>query len=147
MILLDANLLVYASAEDLPQHAAARAWLGEALRPGAPRVGIPWTSLLAFVRLTTNPRVLKQPLALTEAWAMVESWLRIPRVWIPTPGEGHAAVLANLLRDVSRSEDVMDAHLAAIAVEHGLTLCSADRGFARFRGLRWTNPLEKRAPA
>lgn len=141
MILVDANLLVYASVRDLPQHEAAHAWLDGQINTGV-RVGLPWPSLLAFVRLVTNPRVFERPLRVPLAWAQVEAWLEVPSVFIPVPTSRHAEILAALVRaSVHRAELVPDAHLAALAIEHGLTLCSTDGDFARFAGLSWHNPL------
>jgi len=140
MILVDANLLVYARVRSMPQHAAARVWLDEKLN-GTARVGLPWPSLLSFIRLVTNPRIFERPEPPVAAWAQVESWLDCPPVWIPSPTEHHRAVLAPLIRGVGRANLVPDAHLAALAIEHGLLLCSTDGDFARFRGLRWENPL------
>lgn len=141
MILVDANLLVYAATADLPQHPAAHAWLDERLNGTAP-LGLPWPSLLAFVRLVSNPRVFERPRPIADAWAQVEAWLDRPPVWIPAPTDQHRRVLGQLLRaDVPRSNLVVDAHLAALAIEHGLALASTDGDFARFRGLRWENPL------
>ena len=141
MILVDANLLVYAHVSSFPQHAAARAWLDERLN-GTASVGLPWPSLLSFLRLVTNPRVFERPLALTDAWRQVEAWLACPPVWVPSPTERHAEVLGRLLRQAAgRANLVPDAHLAALAIEHGLTVCSTDGDFARFGELRWENPL------
>ncbi|MBI3684330.1 MAG: type II toxin-antitoxin system VapC family toxin [Acidobacteria bacterium] len=141
MILLDANLLVYARVAGSRQHDAARAWLDEQL-DGTAAVGLPWPSLLAFVRLTTNPRIFERPQTVTAAWKQVEEWLNCPAVWIPSPTERHREFLAALLTGSAvRANLVPDAHLAALAVEHGLVLCSTDGDFARFPGLRWRNPL------
>ena len=146
MILVDVNLLIYAYVPELPQHEAARAWLEEQLN-STPRVGLPWPSLLAFVRLVTNPRVFEQPASITEAWERVEEWLTLPSVWIPQPTERHAEILGELMRKVvDRPQLVPDAHLAALAIEHGLILCSTDGDFARFPKLRWQNPLAKEKP-
>lgn len=142
MILVDANLLVYAKMGGMPQHAAARDWLDERLSHPA-RVGLPWPSLLAFLRLTSNPRIFERPLGLGDAWRQVEEWLALPAVWIPLPADRHRSILAGLLAGEIRSDLVMDAHLAALALEHGLVLCSTDRDFSRFAGLRWENPLAK----
>jgi hypothetical protein len=102
---------------------------------------LPWTSLLAFVRIISNPRVVDRPRSLPEAWSQVEAWLDCPPAWIPLPTEHHRETLGELLRVVPRGNLVPDAHLAALAVEHGLTLCSTDGDFARFPRLRWENPL------
>jgi hypothetical protein len=140
VILVDANLLVYAQSRSFPQHAPARAWLDGRLNGPAP-IGLPWTSLLAFVRIISNPRVVDRPRSLPEAWSQVEAWLDCPPAWIPLPTEHHRETLGELLRVVPRGNLVPDAHLAALAVEHGLTLCSTDGDFARFPRLRWENPL------
>lgn len=141
MILLDANLLVYAHAASFGEHERARTWLDERIA-GASPVGMPWESLLAFVRLVSNPRVFERPLAVAEAWAQVEGWLSCPTVWVPEPTERHRELLAGFLRGPGlRANHVPDAHLAAIAVGHGLVLCSTDADFARFEGLRFENPL------
>jgi hypothetical protein len=141
LILVDANLLVYAHNRSFSQHDRARAWLDARLNGTTP-VGLPWPSLLAFIRLMTNPRVLERPRSCTEAWSQAEAWLECPPVWIPLPTERHREVLGGLLRDAgTRASLVSDAHLAALALEHGLTLCSTDGDFARFPGLRWDNPL------
>ena len=141
MILVDANLLIYASATALPQHAAARTWLDGRLNGGEP-VGLPWASLLAFVRVVTNPRVFRLASPVAAAWTQVEAWLDVPSVWIPEPSERHRLVLRELLRDTGIiGQLIPDAHLAALAIEHGLALCSTDGDFARFASLRWENPL------
>lgn len=141
MILVDVNLLLYAYISGAPQHDAARAWLDEQINAGA-RVGLPWHSLLGFLRISTNPRMIAPPTPLPRALAQVETWLACDNVWIPHPSERHAAILSDLLHKPGmRGSLVADAHLAALAIEHGLTLCSADSDFARFPDLRWLNPL------
>lgn len=141
MILVDANLLLYATVSDFEQHAAARAWWDERLNAPA-RVGLPWPSLLAFLRIVTNPRIFPRAMAMGEAWRRVTGWLVVPNVWTPEPTERHREMLDLLLRGpASSSKLVADAHLAAIAMSHGLTLCSTDGDFARFTALRWENPL------
>lgn len=141
MILVDANLLVYAHVSDFAEHEAARTWLDDQLN-GPVRVGLPWPSLLAFVRLVTNPRIFERPARMADAWKQVREWLDAPAAWVPTPTTRHADVLEPLLlAGVSRSNLVPDAHLATIALEHGLTVCSTDGDFARFEGVRWENPL------
>ena len=141
MILVDANLLLYAISETFPQHVPARSWLDERLN-GAARVGLPWPSLLAFLRVATDPRLFKRPLRMDEAWEQVQDWLGCPVAWIPSPTEWHSQILATMLGHQGvQGNLVPDAHLAALAIEHGLELCSADGDFARIKGLRWTNPL------
>lgn len=141
MILVDVNLLVYARMGGLAQSERARTWLDGALN-GPAMVGLPWPSLLGFARITTNRRIFATPLPLTDAWAQVQEWLALTTVWIPTPGDRHAGVLDRVLRDAEPGGDLVpDAHLAALAIEHGLQLCSTDRDFARFESLRWRDPL------
>jgi len=122
-------------------HETARRWLDEQLS-GRTGVGLPWPSLLAFVRITTNARIFEEPMSIEEAWAQVERWLDVPVTWIPEPTDRHRETLASIVPEAGRSEIVPDAHLAALAMEHGLILHSTDRDFARFSGLRWKNPLE-----
>jgi uncharacterized protein len=144
VILADANLLIYAKVESFPQHDAARAWLEERLN-GHARVGLPWPSLLAFVRLVTNPRVFKNPMQTKEAWQQVQEWLGLPKTWIPTPTVRHPEILGRLLTSINATGNLVpDAHLAALSVEHGLVVCSSDSDFARFPDVRWENPLSAR---
>lgn len=142
MILVDANLLIYANIQSFPQHQPARRWLDERLNGAAP-VGLPWPSLLGFLRVTTNPRVFEQPARVVDAWRQVLAWLGCERAWIPQPGERHGEILGGLLAAPGvQANLVQDAHLAALAIEHGLILCSTDGDFGRFGGLRWENPLQ-----
>jgi len=140
-VIVDASLLLYAVDTTSPFHERARTWL-EAQLSGSRRVGLPWPSLLAFARIASHPRALAAPLAPAEAWALVDDWLAAEVAWVPAPGPGHAAVLGELVRrhDV-RGNLVPDAHLAALALEHGTAVCSADSDFARFTDVRWENPL------
>ena len=141
MILVDANLLVYAHVASLPQHEKAREWFDDQLNGVSP-VGLPWPSLLAFLRIVTNPRVFEQPEPIASAWEQVLAWLSCETAWIPQPGERHADILGELLALPGiHANLVPDAHLAALAIEHGLTLCSTDGDFGRFQRLHWTNPL------
>jgi uncharacterized protein len=141
VILVDANLLIYAVTPGFPQHDRARAWLQRQLS-GTAAVGLPWASLLAFVRVASNPRIFERPRALPQAWSQVEEWLDLRPVWQPQPTERHREILGAFLGAVAPGPDLVpDAHLATLAVEHGLTLCSTDGDFARFPGLRWENPL------
>jgi len=141
LIVIDANLLIYAHVSVFPQHKAAHAWLDDRLNSST-AVGLPWASLLAFVRLVSNPRIFTRPESVTKAWGQVEQWLDCSPVWIPQPTERHREVLGPLLRTHgNKSNLVPDSHLAALAIEHGLTLCTSDGDFARFPGLRWQNPL------
>ncbi len=140
-MLIDANVLLYAVDEQSRAHAAARNWLEAALN-GSRRVGLPWQSLLAFVRIVTHPRALPVPLLPAEAWSFVADWLDAPAAWVPNPGRGYRDILGRLVVDLDlRGNLVNDAALAALAIEHGLALVSADSDFARFRELTWLNPL------
>ncbi len=141
MILVDANLLLYASISSFSQHGQARAWLDGRLN-GETKVGLPWASLLAFLRLATNARIFERPLSIPDAWGQVEDWLGCEVVWTPEATQRHRRALARLLAAPGvQGSLVPDAHLAALAIEHGLELCSTDGDFARFPGLRWFNPL------
>jgi hypothetical protein len=109
---------------------------------GSSRVGLPWPSLVAFVRLVTNPIVFREPATPKTAWEQVRAWLNAENVWVPVPTDRHAALLGACLSEPwMTSRLVPDAHLAALAIEHGLTLCSSDGDFSRFSGLSWQNPL------
>lgn len=141
MILVDVNLLLYATNFSASQHRAAREWLDRQLVE-TPRVGLPWATLLGFLRLATNARVIARPLTMAAAWQQVSQWLACEPAWIPLPTERHADVLSKLLAEPSVYGNLVpDAHLAALAIEHGLTLCSTDSDFARFPELKWLNPL------
>ncbi|GAC1612045.1 MAG: type II toxin-antitoxin system VapC family toxin [Mycobacteriales bacterium] len=140
-MLVDANILLYAVDEDSAQHDAARAWLEEALN-GTRRIGLPWQSLTAFVRIATHPRALTRPLTAAQAWGYVEDWLDAPVAWVPGPGPKHRDVLRQLVCGLDlRGNLVSDAVLAALCLEHGLTVVSADSDFARFRDVLWINPV------
>ena len=140
-MLVDANILFFAVNEAAPEHDRAAAWLEETLN-GSRRVGLPWESLTAFVRLATNPRVVARPLAPLDAWSFVEDWLTAPAAWVPVPTERHAAVLGELVRRYRPAGKLVpDAHLAALAIEHGAEIISADTDFARFVEVRWRDPL------
>jgi toxin-antitoxin system PIN domain toxin len=144
VILVDANLLLYAKLTSFPEHAAAHEWLDAKLN-GPERVALPWESVLAFLRLSTNTRLFPRPLSMAAAWRQVRSWLSLDTTWSPAPTDEHEAVLGALLAPGGITPKlVMDAHLAAIAIEHGLVLCSADGDFGRFAELDWHNPLAPR---
>lgn len=141
MILVDANILIYATDPRSERHERARTWLDGQLS-GDTRVGLPWESLLAFMRIVTNPRVFERPQSVKAAWRHVEDWLGCECVWIPTPGPAHRSILSGLLANLGGGPKLIpDAHLAALAIEHGLTVCSNDGDFARFHGLHWIDPL------
>lgn len=144
MILIDVNLLLYAYDTRAGQHDASRRWF-EAALSGSALVRFAWVSLWAFLRISTNARVFEQPFAAAEASDIVSAWLAQPVAGILDPGERHAAILRKLLQDGQASGPlVMDAALAAIAIEHGATLYSTDQDFSRFPGLAWRNPIADR---
>src|SRR6266568_4873598 len=140
-MLVDANILLYAVDAESPSHDLAADWL-EAQLNADHRVGLPWESLTAFVRIATHPRAAARPMAPEDAWRLVEEWLEVPTVWIPAPTDQHARVLGRLVSKYRVSGNLIpDAHLAALAIEHGLVVCSADTDFARFSEIRWLNPV------
>jgi toxin-antitoxin system PIN domain toxin len=142
MILVDANLLIYAHHQASEFHFRARAWFEAALRERE-GVGIAWMTVLAFLRITTNRHIFAHAFAMAEAEKIAAVWMGHPSISIVAEGDRHWEVLSRmLLAGQAGSELVSDAHLAALAVEHGATLCTTDRDFARFPGLRWRNPLE-----
>lgn len=140
-MLVDANLLLYAVHDGAEQHTQAASWMTEKLN-GAVRVGLPWQSLSAFLRISTHARVFDHPLDPKTAWGCVEAWLSAPAAWVPEPGPAYPRVLGDLIRHHGiRGNLVPDAALAALAIEHGVTLASTDEDFARFDELTWINPL------
>jgi|SRR5580658_2393394 toxin-antitoxin system PIN domain toxin len=141
MILLDANLLIYAVNADAVLNRKAKSWL-ESVLSGRETVGFPWNVVLAFLRLTTRPGLFRRPLPVKTALDLVASWLDQPSVTIVHPGPRHLHVLRELLLAVGTGGNLTsDAHLAALALEHRAELCSSDSDFARFTGLKWRNPL------
>ena len=144
MIIVDANILLYAYNPASEQHVRCRAWLESALN-GSEQVGLPWQTILAFVRIATNPRVFSKPLNSKEAVEIVDDWLGCPQVILVSPADDYWALLkAQLLEAQVSGALVTDAALASLAMEQGATLCTTDRDFARFRGLKLVNPLELR---
>lgn len=140
-MLVDANLLLYAVDSSSTFHQRASTWL-ESVLNGAQRVALPWQSLTAFLRISTNPRAWDHPLDPQTAANLVADWLSADPVWTPEPGPGYAEILLGLLTKYQvRGSLVSDAQLAALAIEHGLTVYSADTDFARFTDLTWVNPV------
>jgi toxin-antitoxin system PIN domain toxin len=140
-MLVDANILLFAVDRASPFHEAAASWLTDRLN-GPARVGFPWQSLGAFLRISTHPRAAEHPLQPAEAWQHVEAWLAAEPAWIPQPTDRHAEILGGLIRSYQpRGNLISDAQLASLAIEHGLTVCSADTDFARFAEIRWLNPV------
>ncbi len=142
MKLPDVNLFLHAYDSRSPRHPPAREWLERTLS-GTETVALSWTVLLAFIRLGTRPAIVETPLSASEAIELVQSWLDQPCVTVVNPTERHAAVLRELLTPLGTAGNLTtDAHLAALAIEHGAELCSSDTDFARFAGLRWKDPLQ-----
>ena len=141
MILVDANILLYAEDSLHPHNREARAWWDEQLS-GSRSVCLCWTVLSAFIRIATNPRVFDYPLSLEQAVARVQSWLEQPCARVVRPTDRHWTVFQQMLSDGQAVANlVTDAHLAALAIEHGCQLASTDSDFARFPRLKWINPL------
>lgn len=137
----DLNLLIYAVDESSPRHERARPWLEEILS-GTEEVGFAWSVIVGFVRLTTNPAIFAQPIESQEALDYVDSWLAQPPAATIVPSQRHLSLLRALLEPVGTAANLTsDAHLAALAIEHGAELLSCDTDFARFEGLRWRDPL------
>lgn len=141
MIIVDANVLLYAYDRSSSRHEAARRWLEGALN-GEEEVRFPLVTLLAFLRISTHPTVFRRPLDPGRAIEIVASWLARPNVKVATPSDRHWHVLTEVARaGQARGPLLMDAHVAALAIEHGAQLATTDRGFARFPGLRFADPL------
>ena len=141
MILVDANLLIYAVNEDSPPHRKAKSWLDDTIS-GPDSVGLSWNVLLAFLRVATRPNLFRNPLSVETALDLMALWLDQPNVIVVEAGPRHLRILRELLLSLGSGGNLTsDAHLAALAIEHGAELCSSDADFARFPGLRWSNPL------
>jgi len=141
LILPDINLLIHAYHSNSTVHVAARRWWEERMTDATP-VLLPWVVILGFIRLGTHPRLAAHPLSVSEACEIVESWLARRHVSVLHPGERHPAILFGFLRAIGAGGNLTtDAHLAALAIEHDLEVCTTDGDFALFPGLRWRNPL------
>lgn len=141
MKVVDLNLLIYATNSDAPDHERAFDWWQRVIG-GEESVGLPWVVLLGFLRLTTRTGLLPRPLSIEQATGVIDEWLAQPVSVVVLPGERHWSVLKDLLKPIGAAGNLTtDAHLAALAIEHGATLCTSDRDFARFEGLKYENPL------
>jgi uncharacterized protein len=137
----DVNLLLYAYDSESPRQAPARRWLEEALS-GTETVAFAWPAMVGFVRIATNPAAFVRPWDVADALDLLDEWLAQPNAVVVHPTDRHAAVLRDLLAPLGTAGNLTsDAHLAALAIEHGATLCSSDNDFSRFPGLRWVDPL------
>ena len=146
MIVLDANLLLYAYDSESQQHRKARAWIEQTFSNGTP-VGLPWQTVTAFLRIITNPRLSGKRFTPEEAIQIVDEWLAQPNVSLLPAGDQHWSLLRQMMKDgQARGPLISDADLAALTIEYGGVLHTTDRDFARFPTLRWTNPLESPAP-
>jgi toxin-antitoxin system PIN domain toxin len=138
--LLDANILLYAYDSESTQHAASRTWLETAFNDEE-TIALPWQTILAFVRIVTNPRAVRRPLTGSEACGIADSWLQRPNVLVLDAGERFWQIFQTQIVEAQVSGPlVTDTALAALAMEHGATLCSTDRDFRRFRGLKLLDP-------
>lgn len=143
MKVVDLNVLLYAVNRDSPRHEQARAWV-ESTLSGEETVALPWVVLLGFLRIATSPHVLPHPITIDQAIAVVDGWLAQPPVVALGPGDEHWSILRGLLAEAGSAGNLTtDAHLAALALEHGAALCSTDADFARFPRLRRVNPLAR----
>jgi uncharacterized protein len=143
-VIVDANLLLYARNSSDDRHDAAREFV-ETVLNGPRRVGLPWPTITAFLRIATHPRVFPTPLTTAEAVGQIREWLAAPATWVPVPGPRHAEICLSLVDDLRVTGPlVSDAHLAAIALEQGTGVWSTDADFARFDGLSWEDPLRLR---
>jgi len=140
VVVVDANVLLYAVDAASAHHEPSLSWLDAALG-GAEAVGLAWVALLAFIRIGTSPSILRAPMTADEATGQVETWLGAPAAVVAQPTARHAGLLRGLLREAGTAGNLaVDAHLAALAIEHGAELVSYDRDFARFPGVRHRLP-------
>lgn len=143
MILIDTNLWLYACLKELPEHQRSRTWL-ETVMGGDEPIALAWNVVLAVLRISTQQRLMQRPLSPAQALDLVEGWMNHPLVHIVDPGPTHWSILRLLLEQAGTvGNHCNGAHLAALAIEHNCTLCSADAGFRRFAGLRFHNPLDQ----
>ena len=141
-MILDVNVVLYAADSTSPHHAAAKSWLTAALT-GDRRIAIPWQTVGGFVRIVTHPRAMRHPLTTEQAWTVVDSWFSSPVVWVPPASERTVRILERLMLELHLgSAMTTDAQLAALAIEHGVAVVSADADFGRFPALAWINPLD-----
>jgi toxin-antitoxin system PIN domain toxin len=142
-MLVDVNLLIYAVDSDSPQHAKARRWLEQTLSGDTP-VGLAWPVVLAFLRVTTRAGILRSQLSVERAIGFIDEWLAQPYVTLVAAGDAHWPILKNLLLETGSAGNLTsDAHLAALALENGAAIATADNDFRRFAGLKLVTPLAR----
>lgn len=142
MIVVDVNLLLYAAITGFPQHHKAREWWQRVLN-GSTEIGLSSPALFGFLRIVTNQRILTVPLTVGDAIDLVRQWLARPQVRFLLPGPRHLDIAFDLLRGQGTAGNLTtDVQLAALAIEYQAEVCSNDSDFARFPGLRWTDPLQ-----
>ena len=141
MILTDANILIYAYNELASEHRSARTWLRTSLAGPEP-IAFSWLAIMAFVRVATNKKIFSKPYSTNESFDVVENWLSAPGSLILTPGGEHLKIVKRLANESGVYGAMLtDAHIAALAIEHGITLATTDSDFSQFNGLKWINPL------
>ncbi len=141
MVIVDANILLYAYNEDAAKHAAAKRWLEEQLA-GKEVLGLSWHIITAFLRISTHSRIFPIPLDLIEAMNTMKEWLDSPKVQILSPTQRHWQIFREvLINGQAAGPLVMDAHIAALAIEHDATIATADKDFSRFDGIKTIYPL------
>ena len=142
MTIPDINVLVHAYNSDFPGHLPAKRWWEQALNSGGSTIGLPWASILGFLRIVTSRAILPKPLPVSEAVGIARSWLGQTAVELVVPGEGHGDILFRLLEEIGSAGNLTtDAHLAALALEYRAEIATTDSDFARFPGVRWFNPV------
>ena len=142
MKIVDINLLIYAINKDAPNHSKAQKWLEDSLSSDEP-FGFAWIVILGFLRIVTNGRIMPTPLIPEVAIDSVNDWLIQPPSLTIVPSHQHWSIFKELLMPLGVAANLTsDAHLAALAIEHGARLYSTDNDFSRFQSLRWTNPIE-----
>lgn len=142
MKVVDLNVLLYVVNENAPHHQALLSWWESAVN-GDESIGLPWVVLLGFLRIATNPKIFPNPLAPATAISKIDAWLSLGNTYLVTEKEEHWEILRTLVADAGTAGNLTtDAHLASLAISHGAVLVSCDRDFARFRGLRWENPID-----
>ena len=141
MIVPGINLLVHAHNSQSRQHEAAWKWWEDLLN-GTGTVGLPWVAILSFIRIATKGKILDKPLDVSSACTRVRSCHARPQTALIHPGDRHADILFDFLEGAGSAGNLTtDAHLAALAIKHQAELNSTDADMARFRGLRWKNPV------